>query len=307
MESKERPLWEQLELIIANIQRQLAPDAVVKHDERVKGKSGRFRKLDVTVRHTVSSLPVFIVFDAKLHKRKVGIGHVEKFAMQMKDVKANLGVMVSNKGYDAGAVAVAAQEGIILQSFRAAEQTDWHQFAKEESWQFIFRPSIEIKECALTLVGGLRDQAHNDVQLFDGQGQRMETIQDLFLTEHFKDCGSIELGVVQAGVDQFSPPRYVRREGKYFSVERIEAIYRARVFAWPIHMQIVEGEILQDFVDGKVIFQQFTSEGIEWQKVIKGQTGIEMTEEELADMEGSLFPILNENHKFIRFKIQQKP
>ena len=100
-----KPDWEQLEIVIADIQRQLAPTATVVHNDSILGRSGRTRKLDVTVRNSIGGHPILIVFDSKRHSRTVKLKDVAAFAEQIEDVNANLGVMISNSGFDAGAVA----------------------------------------------------------------------------------------------------------------------------------------------------------------------------------------------------------
>jgi hypothetical protein len=52
------PKWKQFETIIADIHQQLAPDAVVRHNHRIVGKSGRKRQLDVTVSQNIGDYPM---------------------------------------------------------------------------------------------------------------------------------------------------------------------------------------------------------------------------------------------------------
>lgn len=61
----DKPDWQKLEEMIAVIQGDLAPGAVVRHNHRVIGKSGRRRQLDVTISQRISTIPVFIVFECK--------------------------------------------------------------------------------------------------------------------------------------------------------------------------------------------------------------------------------------------------
>ncbi|MFH0982938.1 MAG: hypothetical protein V2A79_15560 [Planctomycetota bacterium] len=82
----ETPDWKQLELIVADIQRQLAPSAEVRHNQRVGGRSGRRRKLDVTVTQKIGAYTVFVVFDCKRHKKPAGLKDVAAFAEQVQDV-----------------------------------------------------------------------------------------------------------------------------------------------------------------------------------------------------------------------------
>ena len=69
--------WQQLEQIVASIQRTIAPEAKVTHNERVRGRSGQLRQLDVTVRQTVGSENLLIVLECKVLRRPVTIKEVE--------------------------------------------------------------------------------------------------------------------------------------------------------------------------------------------------------------------------------------
>ena len=50
--------WQEFETLIADLQAQAAPDAVVRHNHRIKGKAGRLRQLDITISQKVSLFPV---------------------------------------------------------------------------------------------------------------------------------------------------------------------------------------------------------------------------------------------------------
>jgi hypothetical protein len=56
--SKAAPNWRAFENLVGRIQRELAPSAVVAENERIIGRSGVARRIDVTVRQTVSAYPI---------------------------------------------------------------------------------------------------------------------------------------------------------------------------------------------------------------------------------------------------------
>lgn len=92
-EENQDPDWKKLEKVIADIQRVLAPNAVVQHDERVIGRSGALRKLDVSIRYSLGADPILIIVDCKHHsKDAVDRKEVAGFAEQLEDVRASLGI-----------------------------------------------------------------------------------------------------------------------------------------------------------------------------------------------------------------------
>ena len=70
---KTSPPWRELEKTVAEIHRQLAPDAEVEHDIKVVGRSGRKRQLDVRITSKIGPYPVNIVLECRKTGRRVGI------------------------------------------------------------------------------------------------------------------------------------------------------------------------------------------------------------------------------------------
>src|SRR5436309_728 len=80
--------WKDFELLLAELQQQTAPDAHVQHNQRIKGRSGRVRQLDITISQNVGLYPVLVVIECKRHKRRVGMDKVESFVTKLRDVGA---------------------------------------------------------------------------------------------------------------------------------------------------------------------------------------------------------------------------
>src|ERR1700730_7730114 len=126
--------WKEFEMLIAQIQGQVAPYAVVHHNEVVIGQSGRRRQLDITVSQKIGFQSIFIVVECKRYKRSVGISTVEAFAAKLVDVRASEGIMVSIQGFDEGAKAIARQHHISLLSYREARDVDWQKLIGPSAW-----------------------------------------------------------------------------------------------------------------------------------------------------------------------------
>ena len=89
-----------LEILVAKIQRQLAPDSEVLHDVRLDGrKSNRKRQIDVLVRQRIGQYEIQIVIDCKDYARPVNVKGVEEFYGLLDDVGAQRGVLVCPQGF----------------------------------------------------------------------------------------------------------------------------------------------------------------------------------------------------------------
>lgn len=113
----ERPDWQQLELLIAEIQKDLAPGATITHNASLWGHDSETnRQIDVLVEQQIGQFPMRIVFDCKDYKVPVDVKGVESFAGMVRDVRAHQGCLVSAMGFSASAKKAAKKAGIALYS-----------------------------------------------------------------------------------------------------------------------------------------------------------------------------------------------
>lgn len=90
----------ELEILVAKIQKQLAPDAEVIHDAKLQGlESKRPRQIDVLVKHRIGQYQMLIAIECKDYSRPVDVKGVEEFHGLLMDVKANKGVIVCPNGF----------------------------------------------------------------------------------------------------------------------------------------------------------------------------------------------------------------
>ena len=96
----------------------------MRHDERILGKSGVNRQIDVSVRYHLGEFEIFVAVDCKDWQKPVDIGDVGAFADLVEDVRANKGAMVCNAGFTSGAKLRAVEKGIDLFKAVDAETRD---------------------------------------------------------------------------------------------------------------------------------------------------------------------------------------
>ena len=106
-----------LEILVAKIQKQLAPDSEVLHDVKLDGfDSQTKRQIDVLVRQQVGQYKIQIVIDCKDHKKPIDVKGVGEFYTLMTDVRAQKGVLVCPTGFSAAAKTLAKTKQIDLYS-----------------------------------------------------------------------------------------------------------------------------------------------------------------------------------------------
>ena len=115
-----------LETLVASIQRQLAPNAKVLHNQYLLGrKSGRKRQIDVLVRDRIGQYEIQIVIDCKDYKNPADVKSVEEFYGLLDDVGAQKGVLVCPAGFT-GTAKIRA-EGLQIDLYSPVD-TDPHKW-----------------------------------------------------------------------------------------------------------------------------------------------------------------------------------
>lgn len=92
------------EKVTSEIHRYFSPKANIKHNQKLPGKSRVKRQIDVLIEDEIASYPLRIIVDCKYYSSKVDINNIDEVWGIVDDVKANLGVIVSNAGFTKGAI-----------------------------------------------------------------------------------------------------------------------------------------------------------------------------------------------------------
>jgi hypothetical protein len=111
------PDWQQLELLVAAIQRQLAPNAKVTHNAKLPGLlSETTRQVDVLVEQSIGQYSMRIAIDCKDYGVPVDVKGVEEFDGLVKDIGAQKGALVCPSGFTRSAKKRARKLDIDLYS-----------------------------------------------------------------------------------------------------------------------------------------------------------------------------------------------
>lgn len=99
------------EKITTELHKYFSPKASVEHNQKILGKSGVNRQVDVLIKDEVATYPLVIAVDCKYYTSKVDINEIEKTWGLVDDIRANLGVIISNAGFTEGAKKRATELG----------------------------------------------------------------------------------------------------------------------------------------------------------------------------------------------------
>lgn len=112
-----------LEILVAQIQKQLAPAAKVIHNAKLPSRTtSATRQVDVLVRQHVGQYEMSIVIDSKDYKDPVDVKGVEEFHGLLTDIVANKGVLVCPSGFTKAAKERA--EKLLIELYRPVDTGD---------------------------------------------------------------------------------------------------------------------------------------------------------------------------------------
>lgn len=228
--AKETPKWKKFEQVIAEIQRALAPDATVRHDHRIKSKSGRKRKIDVSITTHIGKIPILIAIDCKDHKRLVEGKVVAAFYDQVDDIGAK-GIMIASSGFDSGAIIAAAKYNILLKTYKEAQVTDWEKIVGKKSPICVQQIEYEVLTISVVLV------TKENLDLTPGCGVYLEsgefygqdnpyTFFHLFRDVWERSKRPRMIGTVTIEMEGVSPPLFLK-----FTNEELVQVHTAAMIA----------------------------------------------------------------------------
>jgi hypothetical protein len=276
--------WSEFEELIAALHVETTPGAVVKHNQRVMGRSGRRRQLDITITAQVGLYTVLIVIECKRYTRPVGIEKVEAFVTKLRDVGASQGVMVGVAGFDEGAQAVAEQYGVTLLSYREMREADWRGIAQPESWLALLALRME----DVTAYGMNQEQTCillTAMMVFhDAAGVKVSTAGEV-VEQAAEALLAMREALVPGPFDieaELVQPVYIGAGDNRCQVERVVLRGMLRAREYMVNVRLASGHVIERANSGNTIYRQATSEGFDWSKVTKTQAGRELSPEEFA-------------------------
>ncbi len=97
--------WKEYEKYVLSHFKNLYPNAKIQADVRLKGCISKLdRQIDILIEESVAGIEIRVVVECKYFNRRIDVKTVEDFLGFLRDIKASKGVLITNKGYSAGAL-----------------------------------------------------------------------------------------------------------------------------------------------------------------------------------------------------------
>lgn len=118
--------WLEYQKLAAAIYRELEPEAVVTHDDKILGQnSGIPRQIDTSIRYRLAGHELLVIVQAKHLERRANVTQVDELKSVVEDVRANKGVLICSGGFSKSALIYARKVGIDLRSAHDAASEKW--------------------------------------------------------------------------------------------------------------------------------------------------------------------------------------
>jgi hypothetical protein len=272
--------WREYEELIARLHTQLAPNAVVTHNERVRGRTGISRQLDVTVRQTVGLVDVFIVFECRCYARPVSMGKVEAFVTKLEDVGASQGVMVCDPGFTRGAKRSAGANRVTLMSLREATEEDWASVLGPDSWAGLIISRVEDFQAKALTADGEELELARSAELLDGSGRVVQSSgavieQALDLALTLEPVGGFTVDL------DLQPILAVLRGDSIHQLATIRVTGTKSARLVLVNLRLASGRVLEDATTGQGLYTEVASQGFDWRAMLSSTPGRPITEKEL--------------------------
>lgn len=256
------PKWKKFELIVKAIQEQLSPFATVTHNEKIQGyDTGIDRQVDVVVRQKIGQFDILIAIECKDYNHPLDVKDIEAILGELKDIRANKGVIVSAKGFSSNALNLARLNSIDTYRLVDTQSTNWPIKLQIP----MFCEIIELSSFQIQFSSSSPENWYlpQDPNLFDEKQRPLGKINDIIMTKW-----NVEGPLLNIGRNERSYNLYFNCEDKlipfcltiWFDVKK------------PIYFKNMPIEKLQGFVDeqtGRVITKQFQTEKISLEEIEK--------------------------------------
>lgn len=257
--------WRRFETLVADIQRELSPDAVVTQNEKVVGRnSGEPRDIDIAIRRTIGQFQLLIAVECKDYGRALHVKDVESFAGLLEDVGANKGAIVSAKGFSKTAVRLAKSKGIDLYRLVDTASIEWSSYVTIPCvvrnirliWRAVFHGRREDLQGA---------SVGHDSLVYAEDRTPLGTVREILLAMW---KGGV-IPEVEGSYDRrplSAPARYLQVSGEFVPAQiRIDAHVEIQWYFGHLPLTAVRG--LTNEMDGTLKATEFVTEWLPWMDI----------------------------------------
>lgn len=266
--------WKRFEELIKKVQEELAPDAIVKLDDKIIGKeTGVIRQIDISVRQSIGNYEILVAIDCKDYSRPVDVKEIEAFIGMIQDVHANKGVIVSASGFTKTAKTRGKKAGLNL--YRLVDTGDHDQqvmayipvvcnFIGPRKYSFSFSGNIEIIDFPFNEPQSLKIYDENDCEV----GTILNIMKKNWNDNQYPiEPGNYENLELMKGITK------IKSNNLYQELNiKLNLLVASRLYFGELPIQKLSG--FKDELSGKTISRGFTTEIIDvvdiqnnWQRI----------------------------------------
>ena len=267
------PKWRHFEKLVARVQQGLAPDALVTHNDRIRGHdSGKLRQIDITVKQKVGQFDLLIAIDCKDYKVPVDVKHVEEFIGLIKDIQANKGAMVAPNGFTETAKRVGEKASLDLYRLVDAEAHDWKAYVSIPVLCDFRR--MQFQFC---VPAALAPTDPREIVLYDSNNERLGTTVSLLLTRWNSGELPSELGEHKQ-IPVAKVPTRVLHGGQFLEVNIFADIMVTRRLFFG-HLPLTQFSGFRDEYTGRILTPGFTTDWLNAAEVERNWRQLERVDE----------------------------
>jgi hypothetical protein len=110
------PDWKEYEKLVCEAIKRENPDLVIERDIKLHGHiSETKRQIDIAARGKIAGHDVFVVIDCKKYSSKLDVNDVGSFITFLNDVGADIGILVTERGFSESAKTLAKKSRVKLE------------------------------------------------------------------------------------------------------------------------------------------------------------------------------------------------
>lgn len=271
--------WEEFEKLVAHLHAAVLPHADVKHNVKIRGRSGRLRQVDVAITTQAAGYPVLIALECKRHSRPVGIREVEAFASKLRDVRASQGVLIA-AGFDEGARAVASEHLVTLLTYEEISGIDWKVVFGESSQMCFHRSRTKITHIDAQLLSSRPNPAlHLDMKIVDAEEKPVGTLQSIMEWGRSIVNNSARVGAVGLKLTPEEPWYVIQSESREQIVQlTFEGVRSVREYV--VYPLLAWGHVLRNAETNSLQYSELWTQELQVMEWFPPDAGHELTQEE---------------------------
>jgi hypothetical protein len=270
MATKKKKKWKKFEEVVADIQRELSPEAEVTTNQSLPGKrSNTQRQIDICIKQKVGQYDILIIVDCKDYKHPLDVREVESFLGMVEDVGANKGALISVKGFSKSAKTRAKEAGVNLYTLVDAKNEEWKSFVtipvlvkdmRLPSYGFTFE-AVPFKPFLLA------PQDWRSLPLFRSDGQFIDYLRNLVL-DRWEDESIPHIPGAHDKIPLTPEETWTKTNGQLYAVKvYVNAIVKEEMRFG--NVSLVDFQGLRDDMTGGLLAKSFTTEKVDFETIDK--------------------------------------